>query len=156
VTTASAASFEHVHTVPAGLAETFAFFAEPANLERLTPRLLRFRPVEVPARPAPGARFRYRVAPLGLPVEWVAEITEWNPPHGFSDVQVRGPYASWTHAHLLVEVAGGTEIRDRIEYRLRGGSLGRLADRAGHRAFLERLFAYRSRTLDELLAARSG
>jgi ligand-binding SRPBCC domain-containing protein len=63
---------------------------------------------------------------------------------------VRGPYRSWRHRHELRTVDGGTEVRDRIEYRLRGGPLAPLLAPA-HRLFLRQLFAYRSRKLDELL-----
>jgi ligand-binding SRPBCC domain-containing protein len=147
-------SFEYEHLVHKARDETFAFFAEPSNLERLTPPLLRFRLVEAPTQMALGARIRYRITPLGLPIDWVAEVDAWNPPHSFSDVQLRGPYAAWRHTHLFVDTSGGTLIRDRIEYRLRVGRLGPIADRLGHRMFLERLFAYRSRRLDELLFSR--
>jgi len=138
--------FEFRHVVPRGIAETFAFFAEPANLPRLTPRLLRFRIVEPPTRLGRGSRFRYRVGP----VDWVAEIAAWDPPAGFADVQVRGPYRVWRHRHELFQLAAGTEVLDVVEYRLRGGSGARLFEPA-HRAFLRWLFAYRSRRLDELL-----
>jgi len=126
--------------------ETFAFFSEPANLSRLTPRLLRFRLVERPARLERGARFRYRVGPL----EWVAEISDWQPPLAFADVQVRGPYRLWRHRHELTEAAAGTEVRDVVEYRLRGGAAALVVEPL-HRWLLRRLFAYRSRRLDELL-----
>jgi uncharacterized protein YbjT (DUF2867 family)/ligand-binding SRPBCC domain-containing protein len=139
-------SFEHRHVVSGGLTETFAFFADPANLPRLTPRLLRFRVVERPAQVGRGARFRYRVGPI----DWVAEIAAWDPPGGFADVQVRGPYRVWRHRHELAEHPAGTEVRDVVEYRLRGGSGARLLEPA-HRVFLRVLFAYRSRRVDELL-----
>jgi len=139
-------SFEHRHVVRRGIAETFAFFSEPANLPRLSPRLLGFRIVERPARIERGSRFRYRVGP----VDWVAEIAAWDPPAGFADVQVRGPYRVWRHRHELAEVAAGTEVRDVVEYRLRGGLAARALEPL-HRAFLRTLFSYRSRRLDELL-----
>jgi uncharacterized protein YbjT (DUF2867 family)/ligand-binding SRPBCC domain-containing protein len=139
-------SFEYRHVVHRGIAETFAFFSEPANLPRLSPRLLGFRIVERPARIERGSRFRYRVGP----VDWVAEIAAWDPPAGFADVQVSGPYRVWRHRHELSEVAAGTEVRDLVEYRLRGG-LAAHALEPLHRAFLRTLFAYRSRRIDELL-----
>jgi ligand-binding SRPBCC domain-containing protein len=139
-------SFEFRHTVRHGREDTFALFADPANLARLTPPLLRFRIVDRPARIERGSRFRYRVGPMS----WVAEITEWDPPNGFADVQVRGPYRLWRHRHELAEVATGTEVRDRVEYRLRGGTAVRPLEPL-HRAFLRALFSYRSRRLDELL-----
>jgi ligand-binding SRPBCC domain-containing protein len=144
--------FEHVQLVPVTQERAFAFFSEPENLARLTPGWTGFRIVEAPSRLERGARIRYRLGCLGIGVDWVAEIVEWRPPQGFADVQVSGPYASWAHEHTLVPVAGGTEVRDRISYRLPGGRLGPLADRLGHRALLRRLFAYRARRLNELLA----
>lgn len=145
-TGAGTETFDHAHVVRAPLDEAFAFFSDPANLPRLTPRLMGFRIVERPDEIGVGASFRYRV---GL-VTWIAEITAWDPPHGFSDLQVSGPYRVWRHRHELREVEGGTEVRDRIEYRLRGGPAARLLLPA-HRLFLRRLFAYRSRRLDALL-----
>lgn len=143
---AGAHTFEYRHVVPCGIADTFAFFSEPANLPRLSPRLLGFRVVERPARVERGSSFRYRVGP----VDWIAEIVAWDPPVGFADVQVSGPYRSWRHRHELSEVAAGTEIRDLVEYRLRGGLAARALEPL-HRAFLRTLFSYRSRRLDELL-----
>lgn len=139
-------SFEYRHVVRRGIADTFAFFCDPANLPRLTPRLLGFRIVERSAQIERGSRFRYRV---GL-VDWVAEIADWDPPAGFTDVQVRGPYSVWRHRHELTEVAAGTEVRDLVEYRLRGGPVGRLLEPL-HGTFLRTLFLYRSRRLDQLL-----
>ena len=140
-------TFEHTHVVASQIDEAFGFFSDPANLPRLTPRVMGFRIVERPDAVKKGARFRYRMSGL---VTWVAEITDWDPPRGFADVQVRGPYRSWRHRHELRTVDGGTEVRDRIDYRLRGGLLAPLLEPA-HRVFLQQLFAYRSRKLDELL-----
>lgn len=139
-------SFEYRHVVRRGIADTFTFFSDPGNLPRLTPRVLGFRIVERPARIEQGSRFRYRVGP----VDWVAKIADWDPPAGFADVQVRGPYRVWRHRHELTEVAAGTEVRDFVEYRLRGGPAARLLEPL-HSAFLRTLFSYRSRRLDQLL-----
>ena len=138
--------FEYRHVVRRGIADTFAFFSDPANLPRLTPRVLRFRIVERPERSSEALA---SVTGSG-PIDWVAEIAAWDPPAGFADVQVRGPYSVWRHRHELTEVAAGTEVRDVVEYRLRGGPVGRLLEPL-HGAFLRTLFSYRSRRLDQLL-----
>jgi len=145
------ALFESTRFVPLPLDTVTAFFAEPSNLERLMPRWLRFRLVEAPAEMGKGSLLRYRAAPLGLPVTWVAQIAVWEPPLLFADVQRRGPYRAWEHTHWFSAVAGGTEIRDRVRYRLRGGPLAPLVDRLGHRALLQRLFDYRMERLSALL-----
>lgn len=143
--------FESTRFVPLPLDTVTAFFAEPSNLERLMPRWLRFRLVEAPAEMGKGSLLRYRAAPLGFPVTWVAQIAVWEPPLLFADVQRRGPYRAWEHTHWFAAVAGGTEIRDRVRYRLRGGPLAPLVDRLGHRALLRRLFDFRMKRLNELL-----
>jgi ligand-binding SRPBCC domain-containing protein len=150
-TTRATAVFESTRFLPLPVDQVTAFFAEPANLERLMPRWLRFRLVEAPAEMGKGSLLRYRAAPLGFPVTWVAQIAVWEPPFRFADVQRRGPYRAWEHTHRFTAVAGGTEIRDRVRYRLRGGRLAPLVDSLGHRALLRRLFDYRMKRLDELL-----
>ena len=144
--------FESVCIVPFPLGRVASFFAEPTNLEKLTPGWMHFRVVEAPDEIEAGSVVRYRTGPLGLSMTWVAGIAVWEPPLRFADVQLHGPYRHWEHTHSFAEVDGGTEIRDRIRYRLRGGPLASVADRLGHRAMLSRLFDYRTRRLTELLA----
>ncbi len=81
----------------------------------------------------------------------MAEISVWEPPHRFTDVQRNGPYKSWEHTHSFAAAGSGTEIRDHISYRLRGGPLAWIADRLGHRTLLRLLFAHRTKTLTHLL-----
>ncbi len=45
----SDAELQRTQLVPRGLEETFAFFAEPRNLEAITPPWLHFRILEAPA-----------------------------------------------------------------------------------------------------------
>ena len=54
--------------IPRPLAQVFPFFAEPQNLEQLTPPWLRFQIREAPARPIEtGDRIRYRIRLMGVP-----------------------------------------------------------------------------------------
>ncbi len=131
------------------LAEVFPFFADPANLEALTPPWLNFRiltPLPVVMRP--GVLIDYRISLRGLPLTWRSEITAWEPPHRFVDEQRRGPYRLWVHEHLFREQSGGTEIVDRVRYAILGGRLiGRLfVDRD-----LSRIFDHRQRRIAELV-----
>ena len=64
----------------------------------------------------PGRRIRYRLTLRGVPLRWLTEIAEWQPPHHFVDVQKRGPYRLWVHRHEFEERGGGTEIRDEVRY----------------------------------------
>jgi hypothetical protein len=41
---------------------------------------------------SPGALIDYRPRVHGIPLRWETEITEWDPPHGSIDTQLRRPY----------------------------------------------------------------
>ena len=51
-----------------------------------------------------------------VPAPWSTLIETWNPPHGFSDVQLRGPYARWDHRHSFAVApdGAGTVVRDEV------------------------------------------
>ena len=83
-----------------GLGETFAFFAEPTNLPRITPPWLGFRILTPPPLVmSPGLTIDYRVRVMGWPVHWRSRISEYDPPRAFRDVQLVGPYRTWDHMH---------------------------------------------------------
>lgn len=135
--------------------EVFAFFADPANLLRVTPPRLGLSLLTPPSTLAAGAVLDVRVRWLGLPLRWRAYVREYDPPYRFVDVQVRGPWARWEHRHLFLEEGGGTWVEDRVTYRLPLGPLGRLAHGALVHRQLRALWAYRQARLSELLG-RAG
>lgn len=147
--TASHRVFTASQWVPTALDETFAFFADAGNLERITPPILRFRIIT----PAPitmrvGTLIDYRLRLRGIPIRWRTEITAWDPPRSFTDVQLRGPYRKWVHRHDFVEEDGGTRVDDTVRYAVPGGAL---VDRLIVRPDLDRIFGYRRRAIRELL-----
>ena len=133
--------------------EVFAFFAAAENLERITPPELGFRI----ATPAPlhmesGSLIDYRLSLFGVPFAWRTRITEWNPPHSFTDVQLKGPYAQWIHRHTFSADGDGTIMRDAVYYRLPVPLLGMLAWPLV-RLQLARIFSYREQRIRSLLDA---
>jgi ligand-binding SRPBCC domain-containing protein len=139
--------------VPRSLDEVFAFFADPGNLDRLTPPWLRFRiATPLPLVMRQGMQIDYRLRIRGLPLRWTSRITEWEPPHGFTDLQVRGPYRYWRHQHRFRAVAGGTECEDIVDFEGRGG----WAEPLLHRMFvgpdLRRIFEFRRCALQRIFA----
>lgn len=133
--------------------EVFAFFADAANLEALTPPWLRFRivtpqPIELRA----GAHIEYRLRVHGLPVRWKTGITVWEPPHRFVDEQLRGPYRLWVHEHTFEDApGGGTLVIDRVRYRV---PFGRLANWLVVERDARAIFRYRSAALLRLFEGR--
>ena len=147
---------EQVLDVP--IETAFEFFSRAENLEAITPPLLRFRittpgPIEMQA----GTVIRYRLRLRGVPVSWLTRIEEWNPPHGFVDRQIRGPYALWHHTHTFEAIDGGhTRMVDVVRYGHRLGPLGSLAERLVVRRDLERIFDFRRDSIPALLATGGG
>jgi len=137
--------------------EVFAFFAEPASLERLTPPAFRLRLLNRTATMTTGAVLDFRLRWLGIvPLRWRAFVREWDPPFRFVDVQVRGPYARWEHRHRFLEEGGGTWVEDRVTYRLPLGLLGRAAHALVVERQLRELWAYRHQQLAALVRPLSA
>src|SRR4051794_13373049 len=143
---------EREQVLDAPPAKVFAFFAEARNLEAITPPLLRFGVVaSEPIRA--GARLRYRLRLHGVPIAWDTVIVEWEPPHRFVDVQMRGPYAIWHHTHEFTAAPGErTLMRDTVRYAIGLGPLGELAHRALVRRDLDAIFDFRAKAVPALLA----
>jgi ligand-binding SRPBCC domain-containing protein len=130
----------------------FDFFSNAANLQAITPPWLGFRiltPPPIDMRE--GALIEYAIRVRGLPMRWVTRIEQWNPPHHFVDVQLRGPYRLWEHTHRFVEVDGGTEMTDTVRYSLPLGPLGVLVNRFLVSRDLRLIFDYRSNKIKTLI-----
>jgi ligand-binding SRPBCC domain-containing protein len=133
--------------LPVGREEVCAFFADAANLERITPPELGFElQTPQPLRLGAGTRIAYRLRLLGVPLGGQAEILCWDPPRQFVDAQRRGPYKHWVHTHRFREADGGTVIEDAVEYRLPCWPLGEIAYPLVRRQ-LHRMFRYRQQAI---------
>jgi ligand-binding SRPBCC domain-containing protein len=131
------------------LDEVFAFFAEARNLEAITPPWLRFEvltpePIEMRA----GTLISYRLRWRGVPIRWRTEIVAWQPPWGFVDRQLRGPYRLWVHEHRFAADQDGTSVADRVTYAV---PFGTLVQRLVVGPDVEAIFDYRAERLAEIL-----
>jgi len=134
--------------LPRSRDEIFPFFAEARNLEALTPPWLNFEVLTpLPILMRAGTLIDYRIRVHGIPIRWRTEIAEWQPPHRFVDVQLRGPYTLWHHTHTFEERDRGTVCIDHIRYRPRGGAL---INWLFVRRDVERIFRYREQRMNEL------
>jgi ligand-binding SRPBCC domain-containing protein len=142
--------------LPRSIEDAFAFFSDAGNLDALTPpwldfRILTPRPIVMQA----GTRIDYRLRVHLIPIRWQSEITVWQPPRQFVDEQRRGPYQLWHHRHDFAADAGGTWIRDHVEYQPRGWICAPLINRWLVAPDLRAIFAHRHRRIRELLAPHS-
>lgn len=131
--------------IPKPLEEVFEFFSRAENLAKITPESLDFKiltplPIEMKA----GSLIDYTVKPLLLPIRWTTMITDYNPPNGFIDQQLKGPYSFWHHTHSFEHTPEGTLITDEVVYALPFGILGRIVHALFVKRQLRRIFDYRS------------
>jgi hypothetical protein len=126
------------------LPEVFDFFSRAENLEALTPPWLNFKILKVEPQPVrQGTLINYSLRVHGIPLRWTSEIVEWEPPHRFVDLQLRGPYRLWWHEHRFEMNNGGTLISDTINLALPLGFLGQLAYKIKVRSDVQEIFAFR-------------
>ena len=71
--------------------------------------------------------------------------TAYDPPHSFEDQQVRGPFRSWRHRHIVEPHPDGAMLIDDIEYAPPFGLFGRLIDPIAIKPRLRKVFAFRHR-----------
>jgi ligand-binding SRPBCC domain-containing protein len=148
--------FEQEQLIRRTRSDVFAFFADPGNLEHITPESLHFvirspQPIAMRA----GATIDYQLSLFGLKFLWRTLIESFDPnslESGFVDVQAKGPYRSWRHSHTFSDAPGGTLVRDRVEYELPFGPLGELAGRLFVARQLRRIFDFRRAAIETAFA----
>jgi ligand-binding SRPBCC domain-containing protein len=97
-----------------------------------------------------GQQVTWRARHFGIRFRMTSRITEMDAPHHFVDEQVTGPFRSFRHVHEFEEIAGGTQMIDRIEFSAPFGPLGRLVEKLILTRYLKGLIEARN----EYLAGR--
>ncbi len=101
------------------IADVFTFFSDAANIEKITPPELCFGIVTTcPIEMSEQTYIDYRLRLYGIPFKWSTLIAVWNPPNQFVDIQEKGPFKKWVHAHIFSEQKGSTKMRDKVIYQL--------------------------------------
>jgi ligand-binding SRPBCC domain-containing protein len=146
---------EREERIAAPLDTVFAFFEDPRNLGELTPPGMSFNITDVENLPMQaGTSIRYTITPNGVPMAWLTEIVEYEPGRGFVDLQVAGPYRYWRHRHTFGADGDSTIMRDRVEYQMPFGPLGRLAQALVVARQLDAIFDYRTEAVRRLFGSR--
>lgn len=139
--------------VPRPLEEMWDFFSRPENLNELTPEHVNFN-IQSPIAGQemyPGMIIQYQISPLlGIPMNWITEITQIREHEFFIDDQRVGPYALWHHQHHFREVEGGTEMKDILHYQVPLGPLGSIANALFVERMVDQIFSHREEAVQRL------
>ena len=136
--------FEKRSLIAAPAARVFAFHERPDAFELLQPPDDDTTVIEKSVGIDVGARVVVdtRVGPFTQRI--VAVHTKYEAGRMFEDTMERGPFAKWTHSHLIEpDASGGAWLVDHIEYELPLGALGQLGGGWFVRRKLAKMFEYR-------------
>lgn len=140
-------------TIPVSLEQAWSFFSSPKNLNLITPPHMGFEITSnINAESMyQGQIISYKVFPFkGVPANWVTEITHIEDHSYFVDEQRFGPYAMWHHEHFFSSVENGTEMIDKISYKLPISMIANIFHNALVKPKLKEIFEYRKLKVEEI------
>jgi ligand-binding SRPBCC domain-containing protein len=145
---------EQEHFISRPRDEVFLFFADPFNLEHITPPFLQFKIISsAPIDMNPDTLIDYSLSLYGVRFRWRTRIESHTPDVAFIDTQESGPYKLWHHTHTFEDVEGGTLMRDLVRYQVPFGPLGQLAHAIFVRRALNQIFEFRRNAIDRIMVA---
>lgn len=136
--------FARQSVIRASPERVFEFHEQPEALALLTPDWENARVIQAARISDVGSQAIVDVSLFGLfTMRWVAQHTAYDPPHFFEDIQIKGPFKSWRHRHLIKDDPAGSLLRDEIDYEPPVGFLGRFMAPLLIEPRLRKLFDYR-------------
>ncbi len=115
--------------LPLTLEKAWDFFTLPTNLDKITPKEMKFKITNnPPPKSYRGQIITYKIGILpGIHSNWITEITHLEDEKFFVDEQRFGPYAMWHHEHHFEEISEGkVKMTDIVNFKLPLGFLGDL------------------------------
>jgi ligand-binding SRPBCC domain-containing protein len=91
-----------------------------------------------------------------IKLRWIARHTLYDPPRMFEDVQLKGPFRSWRHRHVVESHPEGAILRDEIDYEPPMGFVGRIFAPRLVQKRLQKLFDYRHEVTRHWCEGREG
>lgn len=139
--------------INADLDTVWDFISSPKNLKKITPKFMGFDITSGNGDETmyQGMIISYLVKPLlGIPTQWVTEITHVKDKRYFVDEQRIGPYKLWHHQHILIEQKNGVLMKDIVTYQPPLGLLGAIANSLIIKNKLKQIFKYRFEVVEKM------
>ncbi len=144
--------YTHAFTVQAPLSAVIDFHARSSSMAAITPPPIIARIHQAPPVLADGDVMRFTLWLGPLPLHWTAQIVS-DPPSGFIDRQLAGPFAAWEHRHTFTALPdGGVLVQDQVTAHLKSNPFGWLVG-ASMWLGMPLLFAYRGWKTRKLLSS---
>ncbi len=148
--------FEAQQEIKASLEEVWDFISSPRNLKDITPPHMGFDVLtpNLPEKMHEGMMIEYIVKPLlGIPMNWLTEITHVKELAFFVDEQRSGPYSLWHHQHHIKATKYGVLMTDIVHYRPPLGFLGDIANSLLIKNQLQQIFDFRTQAVNKKFPA---
>lgn len=97
-----------------------------------------------------GEEVTWRARHFGLWQELTVRITEFDRPHSFADVMVRGAFRRMEHRHLFQSINDCTTMVDEFFFESPLGFLGRIVDGVLLTRYMRKFLIERNQTLKEV------
>jgi len=150
-------TLKRIQILPISLPVAWDFFSDPKNLKKITPPYMGF---DITSELHEGKMYQgmiitYKVSPfLGIPVDWVTEITHVEEPAFFVDNQKSGPFKYWHHQHIFKETEGGIEMTDIVNYAAPVPLIGTWLEKLMIERRVNEIFDYRFKVLEKLFVEK--
>jgi ligand-binding SRPBCC domain-containing protein len=146
-------AFKRIQNLPISLSVAWEFFSDPKNLKMITPPSMGF---DITSELTEGKMYEgmiitYKVSPfLGIPVDWVTEITHVEEHAFFVDNQKSGPFKFWHHQHIFKKVENGIEMTDIVNYAVPVPLTGNLLESLLIEKKVNEIFDFRYQVLEKM------
>ena len=130
----------------------YDFLSRPANILKINPPDLDVTIMNAPSQIERGSKIELQMQTMGFSQNMVHEVTQCDPPRGFTETQVQGPLQAWVHEHIIEPTGNGeVKLTDRIRFEPPGGFVGFMVTESKIRSSLESSFAHQHQALKRIL-----
>ena len=89
----------------------------------------------------------WRATHLGIRQKLTVRITQFDRPHYFEDIMLKGAFKSMKHQHYFEEKNGITIMKDKLEYSVPFGFIGKIFDAIYLKKYMTRFLLTRNEVL---------
>ncbi|MDP4220214.1 MAG: SRPBCC family protein [Bacteroidota bacterium] len=141
--------------IAAPIEAVFDFHTDTKNLGLISPPWMKAELIRESGKGL-GKIIEMRVMQYNFfPSHWLVRIEEFDRPFRLTDLVLSGPMKYFKHTRTFSQpCASLTELKDRLEYEVPFGLIGRIANSVSIRKMMEQMFEYRHQKTKEILEER--